>query len=95
MKGGGDAALKAIEFAKKNNVPVVLTLGTKYVIEDKREWWIEFIKEHVTCIAMNEEEAEALTGETDPLMAADKALEWVDMVLCTARLCRTLHGRLH
>lgn len=33
---------------------------------------------------MNEEEGEALTGEKDPLLAADKALEWVDLVLCTA-----------
>ena len=33
---------------------------------------------------MNEEEAEALTGESDPLLASDKALDWVDLVLCTA-----------
>lgn len=58
-----DSALKAIEYAKKYDVPVVLTLGTKYVIEDRREWWIDFLKEHVTCVAMNEEEGEALTGE--------------------------------
>lgn len=29
-------------------------------------------------------EAEALTGESDPLLASDKALDWVDLVLCTA-----------
>ncbi|MGF1681618.1 inosine/guanosine kinase [Photobacterium minamisatsumaniensis] len=78
------SALKAIEHAKKHNVPVVLTLGTKYVIEGMQDWWIQFLKDHVTCVAMNEEEAEALTGEKDPLVAADKALEWVDLVLCTA-----------
>ena len=33
---------------------------------------------------MNEEEAEALTGLNDPLLASDKALDWVDLVLCTA-----------
>lgn len=33
---------------------------------------------------MNEEEALALTGEADPLLASDIALEWVDLVLCTA-----------
>ncbi|PSW10747.1 inosine/guanosine kinase [Photobacterium sanctipauli] len=79
-----ESALKAIEYAKKYNVPVVLTLGTKYVVEGLQDWWIEFLKEHVTCVAMNEEEGEALTGEKDPLLAADKALEWVDLVLCTA-----------
>ena len=33
---------------------------------------------------MNEEEGEALTGETDPLLASQKALELVDLVLLTA-----------
>eukprot|EP01039_Chlorochromonas_danica_P002320 gene2320-2542_t len=79
-----EATLKAIQYAKQNNVPVVLSLGTKYVITDKVQWWREFLKENVSILAMNEEEAEALTGESNPLLAADKALEWVDLVLCTA-----------
>ncbi len=78
------STMKAIEFAKKYDVPVVMTLGTKYVIQQNPTWWREFLSKHVTVVAMNEEEAEALTGESDPLLAADKALEWVDMVLCTA-----------
>ena len=79
-----DATMKAIEYAKKHDVPVVLTLGTKYVIADNPEWWQQFLKENVSILAMNEEEAEALTGLSDPLLASDKALEWVDLVLCTA-----------
>ena len=78
------AVQKAIEYAKAHNVPVVLTLGTKYVIEGNAEWWQEYLKENVTIVAMNEDEGEALTGEKDPLLAANKALEWVDLVLCTA-----------
>ncbi|EMR34900.1 inosine/guanosine kinase [Vibrio harveyi] len=78
------AVQKAIDFAKKHDVPVVLTLGTKYVIEGNAEWWQEYIRDNVSVVAMNEEEGAALTGETDPLAAADKALEWVDLVLCTA-----------
>ena len=35
-------------------------------------------------VTPNESEAEALTGIKDPLGAADKALDWADMVLCTA-----------
>lgn len=65
-------------------MPVVLTLGTKFVIADNPQWWQAFLKEHVSILAMNEEEAEALTGENDPLLASDKALDWVDLVLCTA-----------
>ncbi|NIG15280.1 inosine/guanosine kinase [Pantoea sp. Cy-640] len=79
-----DATLRAIEFAKKHNVPVVLTLGTKYVIQDNPQFWRDFLREHVSIVAMNEEEAFALTGEADPLLASNMALDWVDLVLCTA-----------
>lgn len=78
------ATMRAIEYAKKYHVPVVLTLGTKFVIQDAVEYWQNFLKENVTVVAMNEEEAEALTGESDPLLASDRALDWVDLVLCTA-----------
>ncbi|MDR9830076.1 inosine/guanosine kinase [Vibrio sp. FNV 38] len=78
------AVARAVEHAKAYNVPVVLTLGTKYVIEGNEEFWQNYIRDNVTILAMNEEEGEALTGEKDPLLAADKALEWVDLVLCTA-----------
>ncbi|PCE66833.1 inosine/guanosine kinase [Salinivibrio sp. YCSC6] len=78
------ATMRAIEYAKKYNVPVVMTLGTKFVIEQNPQWWRDFLSEHVSVVAMNEDEGEALTGESDPLLAADAALQWVDMVLCTA-----------
>ncbi|WP_145521442.1 inosine/guanosine kinase [Yersinia aldovae] len=79
-----DATMQAISYAKKYNVPVVMTLGTKYVIADNPQWWRDFLKEHVSILAMNEDEAYELTGLNDPLMASDMALEWVDLVLCTA-----------
>ncbi|MFV7770329.1 inosine/guanosine kinase [Shewanella marisflavi] len=79
-----DAAMKAIEYAKAADVPVVLTLGTRFLIEEDPKWWIEFIKDNVTILAMNEDEGEALTGFRDPLSASNAALEWCDMVLSTA-----------
>jgi inosine kinase len=78
------AALRAIELAKARGVPVVLTLGTRFVIAERPEFWRTFIAEHVDVLAMNEEEAEALTGASDPLVACDRALELADLVLCTA-----------
>ncbi|NVK25805.1 MAG: inosine/guanosine kinase [Gammaproteobacteria bacterium] len=78
------ASLKAIEYANKHNVPVVLTLGTRFVIEEKPQWWREFIQKHVQVLAMNEEEADALFGISDPLLACEKALDYTDLVLCTA-----------
>ncbi|MDC0609500.1 inosine/guanosine kinase [Vibrio sp.] len=79
-----ESAMKAIEYAKKYEVPIVLTLGTKYVIENNVSFWQTFIRDHVTVVAMNEEEGESLTGISDPLLAANKVLDWVDLVLCTA-----------
>ena len=55
-----EATMKAIEYAKKYNVPVVLTLGTKFVIAENPQWWQQFLKDHVSILAMNEDEAEGL-----------------------------------
>ncbi|SHO57327.1 inosine/guanosine kinase [Vibrio quintilis] len=79
-----NAAMQSIEYAKKYHVPIVLTLGTKYMIAQNVDFWQSFIRDHITVVAMNEEEAQALTGIADPLQAADKTLDWADMVLCTA-----------
>lgn len=78
------ATLKAVKCANAAGVPVVLTLGTKFLIEKEPEFWRNFVKEHVDILAMNEEEAHAITGIEDPLKAADACLEWVDLVICTA-----------
>ncbi|MBT1443106.1 inosine/guanosine kinase [Shewanella sp. JM162201] len=82
--GMSQAALKAIEYAKEADVPVVLTLGTRFLIQEDPQWWQEFIRDNVTILAMNEDEGEALTGHRDPLLASEAALEWCDMVLTTA-----------
>ncbi|MBK0032144.1 inosine/guanosine kinase [Erwinia sp. S43] len=79
-----EATMQAIHYAKKHNVPVVLTLGTKYVIADNPQFWRDFMRDHVSIVAMNEDEAFELTGESDPLKASNLALDWVDLVLCTA-----------
>jgi inosine kinase len=79
-----DATLRAIALAKEKGVPVVLGLGTAFVIAERPDFWRAFIRDHVDVIAMNEEEGAALTGQTDPLAACDAALQWADLVLCTA-----------
>ncbi|MFY8273080.1 inosine/guanosine kinase [Pseudoalteromonas sp. SSDWG2] len=79
-----DATMQAVKFANDAGVPVVLTLGTKFLIEQDPQWWAEFVEKHVDILAMNEEEGQAITGFEDPLLAADKALDWVDLVICTA-----------
>jgi len=77
------ATVKACEIALKARVPVVLTLGTASLIESKKDFFRDFISKYVTCVAMNDQEALALTGIKDPLMAADDALGLADLVLLT------------
>lgn len=78
------ATLRAIELARARQVPVVLTLGTRFVIAERPDFWRDFIAKHVDVVAMNEDEGAALTGEADPLLACERALELTDLVLCTA-----------
>jgi inosine kinase len=78
------AMLKALEYAHNHQVPTVLTLGTKHLVEENRDELLEIIKKHVNVLAMNELEAEALTGFSDPLQAASAILDHVDIVLLTA-----------
>lgn len=79
-----EATRHAVSQARAHGVPVVLTLGTRFVIAERPEFWRSFIAESVDVVAMNEEEGEALTGFADPLLACERALEWSDLVLCTA-----------
>jgi inosine kinase len=77
------ATFKACEIAKRAGVPIVLTLGTSSLIEEKREFFITFIKENVNVLATNMDEARALTGIDDPLMALEYILDWTDLTLLT------------
>jgi inosine kinase len=79
-----EATLRAVSLAKACGVPVVLTLGTRFIIAERPDFWRAFITENVDVLAMNEEEGEALTGSADPLLACERALDWTDLVLCTA-----------
>lgn len=77
------STFRALEIAKAANVPVVLSLGTSGLVHEKREKLLELIPKFVSVIAMNEAEALALTGITDPLLAAERVLDLCDMVLLT------------
>lgn len=77
------ACMEASEFAKKYNVPIVLSLGTSSLISEKTEMFQNYINEYVSVLACNEDEASALVGETDPLLASSKILDLCDLVLLT------------
>ncbi len=77
------STLRALEIAKAANVPVVLSLGTSGLVNEKKDLLLEIIPKYISVIAMNESEALSLTGITDPLLSAEKALDFCDMVLLT------------
>jgi inosine kinase len=77
------STVHACEIALKARVPVVMTLGTASLIASKKDFFRDFIKKYVTCLAMNDQEALALTGIKDPLLAADNTLDLADLTLLT------------
>ncbi len=80
--------LRAIEVARTAGVPVVLSLGTAWLVRDNRDFLADLIRDSVTIVAGNLDEFAALTGETDPLIAGRAALALADLVLLT----RDRHG---
>lgn len=77
------STIRAVEISKAANVPVVLSLGTSGLVEEKKDFLLDFIPKYISVLAMNETEALTLTGISDPLLSAEKALDLVDMVLLT------------
>ena len=78
------ATVKAAKLAKKHQVPVVLTLGTHGLVNAIKAPLITFLQDYVNVVAMNEQEAEALSNQKEPLTALQSILQWVDMALLTA-----------
>lgn len=76
--------MRCLELTKQHNVPVIITLGTQHLVAEFRDEIQNIIEQYASVVAMNEQEAEALTGENQALLAADQTLEWCDMVLLTA-----------
>jgi len=78
-----EATLRAMRIAHAAGVPVVLSLGTEALVREKRDFFREVIRDYVTVLAGNFEEACTLTGRSDPLLAAQDALDLADLVLLT------------
>ena len=77
------AGLEGSKLAKEGGVPVVFSLGTSMLVEEKREFLQEYIKEYVTVCAMNLSEAWALVGECSPPEALDRLLDLCDLAMVT------------
>ncbi|EKD51191.1 MAG: hypothetical protein ACD_62C00315G0003, partial [uncultured bacterium] len=75
--------LRAIRIANENDVPVVLSLGTSELVEAKKDFFRQLIRESVTVLAMNDAEGLALTGQSDPLLCLQSVLDICDFGLLT------------
>lgn len=64
------AALRAVELAKKNNVKVAFTVSDPFLIGMHRELFWQLIEGPVDLLFCNIDEAKALTGQTDPIECA-------------------------
>jgi inosine kinase len=77
------ATIRFLELARSANVPVAFGLGTAGLVRRMRRELIEILEAFVTVASLNVHEAEALTGESDALLASRKLLQWVDVALVT------------
>ncbi len=78
------ATMRAIEYANRHGIPVVLSLGTTPIVQEKRDFLRELIASlGVSVIAGNFAEVCALTGQNDPLLAGSAVLDIADLLLLT------------
>ena len=60
-----------------------MSLGTSQLVASNVDFLKDFSKKYVTALAMNQDEAMALTGHEDPLLSAQDILDFVDIALVT------------
>jgi len=77
------AAYRAIDLAKKNNVKVAFTASDPFLVNMIRDEIWELIRGPVDLFFCNEEEAQSLTGLTDPIACASKIHESAENVAMT------------
>ncbi len=77
------AARRMMQVARAAGVPVAFGLGTSGLVQEMRDEVLQLLDDYVTVAAMNLQEATALTGETDALLAARRVLDLVDVVIVT------------
>ena len=78
-----EAAMKAIELAKANDVKVAFTASDPVLCDAFRDPFRELIEGPVDLLFCNEDEARSLTGEDDPIRCAQVIHEHAENVALT------------
>ena len=89
-----EAGMHMARIAKKQGIPVSFTLSDAFVVNSFKESLTEFIQWHVDILFCNEVEAQAMTGESDSLMAFKKLQGMVDTVFLTLGAKGSLVGKI-
>ena len=88
-----EAGMHMARIAKKQGIPVSFTLSDAFVVNSFKESLTEFIQWYVDILFCNEVEAQAMTGESNSLMAFNKLQELVDIVFLTLGAKGSLVGK--
>lgn len=80
---GTEAAMAAMEFAKKNNIKIALTCSDAGVVNAFRARFNQVMANGIDLIFCNEAEAFALTQSTDIGMALEKIKTWSNHIVIT------------
>ena len=78
---------------KEERIPLSFTLSDAFVVNSFKESIIEFIQSNVDILFCNEVEAQAITGETDFIVAYEKLQAMVDTVFLTLGSKGSLVGK--
>ena len=88
-----EAGQHMARIAKKERIPVSFTLSDAFVVNSFKESIVEFIQWNVDILFCNEVEAQAITGETDFIVAYEKLQAMVDTVFLTLGSKGSLVGK--
>ena len=88
-----EAGQHIARIAKEEKIPVSFTLSDAFVVNSFKESIIEFIQSNVDILFCNEVEAQAITGETDFIVAYEKLQAMVDTVFLTLGSKGSLVGK--
>lgn len=77
------AAYRAIDYAVKNDIKIAFTASDPFLVNMMKEEMWDLIRGPVDLFFCNEEEAQSLTGLTDPIACANKIHESAENVAMT------------
>ncbi len=78
-----EAALKAIDLAKQHDVPVAFTVSDPFLIDQYRDEFWRLIEGPVDLLFCNLQEAQSLTGKSDPIDCAQVIHEHAKLLALT------------